>query len=493
LNVGVSVKNDWWGSLVRESSMKVLFVVPPEKSFIESYVAEKVDKGREFRQKLGLLYVAAYLRKSIGITPAIVDCLAEGYEEADLERLVFAERPDLVGFSVLTFNLLDCLAAAAVVKHASPETKICFGGFHPTLFPLETVKLPNVDFVVFGEGERTFSELVKHLLVGSDEAGLATITGLAFKSREGQPVLNGPREPIKRLDDLPLPAHDLINLDKYTFVLAEESKVGAIQTSRGCPSKCVFCDIRMTPYRFRSAESVLEEIGFLISKGVTEFFAVDDTFTINRNRVLRLCELIKNEKIKIRYKISSRVDRVDDEMLHSLAESGCYRIHFGVESGSQRILDYLQKGVTVAQVVKAFELTKKAGIQSLAYMMLGVPSETLEDIKETFQLVRRIMPDHVNYSICTPFPKTCLYEEARRLRLIDADYWQEFAERPDPHFRVRTLNEYFDETALRQIQDKALRHFYMSPRVIFRELSSTKSIKQVFLKAKMGIRVLLPR
>lgn len=473
--------------------MKIFFIIPPEKYFIESYVAEKTVKGREFRQKLGLLYVAGYVRKEIGVEPKIIDCLAEGYSEADLERIIRTERPDLVGFSVLTFNLLDSLEAAAIVKRANPEAKICFGGFHPTLYPLETIKLPNVDFVVFGEGEITFAELVNHLRGKADDSNLQSIPGLAYRSKEGQPIINANREPIGRLDDLPLPAHDLLNLDKYTFVLAEESKVGAIQTSRGCPSKCIFCDMRLTRHRYRSAENVLEEISFLLSKGISEFFIVDDTFTINRNRVLRLCEMIKKEKLNIRYKISARVDRVDDEMLSKLAESGCYRIHYGVESGSQRILDYLQKGITIPQIIKAFDSSRKAGLQRFAYMMLGVPSETLEDMNETFRLIRRITPDHVNYSICTPFPKTYLYEEARRSQLIQDDYWQKFAERPDSSFRIRTLNEYFDEIALRKIQDKALRHFYMSPSVVLRELRRTKGIKQMVLKAKMGIRVLLPR
>lgn len=473
--------------------MKVLFIVPPEKFFIESYVAEKVDKGRELRQKLGILYVAGYLRKRVGIVPRIVDCLAEGLDDESLEKIVHSERPDVVGLSVLSFNLLDCLAAATIVKRASPNTKICFGGFHPTLFPRETVCLPNVDYVVFGEGEVTFSELVLHMIAGADDALLSRIPGLAYRSQEGKPILNEHREPIRRLDDLPLPAHDLLDLEKYTFVLAESSKVGAIQTSRGCPSRCIFCDIRMTQHRFRSAENVLEEIRSLVEMGVEEFFFVDDTFTINRNRVLRLCELIVTEGLKIRYKISSRVDRIDEEMLHRLAESGCYRIHYGVESGSQRVLDYLQKGITVAQIVQAFELTRRTGIQRFAYMMLGIPSETLEDMKQTFHLVRRVAPDHVNYSICTPFPKTHLYEEARRLRLVNTDYWQEFAECPDPGFRVRTLNEYFDENALRQLQDRALRHFYMSPRVVFKELRHTRSIKQMALKARMGLRLLVPR
>lgn len=477
-----------------ELRVKVFFIVPPEEFYIESYVTKKLDKGREFRQKLGILYVAGYLRADTGIIPTVIDCLAEGYNQEALAKIIAAERPDIVGFSVLTFNLLDCLTAAETVKKASPATKICFGGFHTTIYPVQTLSLPVVDYVVFGEGEFTFAELVK--LAGSGktaETDFRLVDGLGFKDRNGAPVLNQPRKPIADLDALPFPAHDLIDMNKYTFVLAGDAKVGAIQTSRGCPSKCVFCDIRMTKYRYRSEENVLQEIKMLKKMGINEFFLIDDTFTINKNRVLRLCKLLISENLGIRYKISSRIDRIDPEMLELLAKSGCYRIHYGIESGSQRILNFLQKEITIEQIERVVDETKKAGIDVFAYMMLGIPTETMEDMKQSFALIRRILPDHVNYSICTPFPKTHLYEQSLQAQNISDDYWQNFATRPTADFKIRTMNGYFDEPHLRKLQDKALRDFYSSPRLIVRELRRTKSLKQLLLKAKTGLRLLLPR
>ena len=473
--------------------MKVLLIVPPAQFFIESYVTKKLDKGREFRQKLGLLYVAGHLRKLTNITPRIIDCLADGLNLESLGNLIREEKPDIVGFSVLTFNLLDCLAVAQMVKTQSPITKICFGGFHATLYPIETLQLPNVDYVVLGEGEITFAELVKTMMAGQTTVeALRQIDGLGFKDGD-VPVINLPRNPVSDLDALALPAHDLVDLNKYTVVLADESKVASIQTSRGCPSKCVFCDIRLTKYRYRSEENVLEEITLLNNMGVNEFFLIDDTFTINKNRVLRLCKLLIEKKLGIRFKISSRIDRIDAEMLDQLAKAGCYRIHYGVESGSQRILDYLQKDISVDSVVSVFEMTKKAGIEVFAYMMVGIPTETMEDIEMSFRLVGRIMPDHVNYSICTPFPKTYLYERSLQYQKIPDDYWHDFAKHPREDFKIRTMNEYFDEGTLRKIQDLALRKFYSSPKVILREIRKTKSMKQLLLKAKMGIRLLIPR
>lgn len=476
--------------------MNIMFIVPPEKYFIESYVTRKLDKGREFRQKLGIMYVAGAVRETLGITPRIVDCLASGYDLDDLKALTKREKPDLVGFSVLTFNLLDCLESARAIQAVSPQTKVCFGGFHVSIYPLETLKLDGVDYVAFGEGEETFPELVQ-CLVKSDQKPtseqLQSIDGIGFFDETGTPVINKPRKMILKLDQLPMPAHDLIDMSKYTVVLADEAKVGAIQTSRGCPSKCVFCDIRMTRYRYRSEEHVLAEIKSLKAMGIREFFFLDDTFTINRKRVIRLCELMIQEKINIRYKISSRIDRIDEDMLALLAESGCYRIHYGIESGSQRMLDFLGKEIKIEQIEDIIAMTKRANIEVFAYMMLGIPTETKADIDASFELIRRIMPDHVNYSICTPFPATKLYQQALEKNDSKDDYWHEFAKKPHPDFKIRTMNEYFNEHQLRQIQDQAIRHFYSSPKVIFREVMRTRSLKQLLVKMRLGFRLLLPR
>ena len=506
--------------------MKVFLVVPPELYFIEAYNTKKVDQKREFRQKLGIMAVAGYLREVGGIIPRIIDSLADGLSLEDLREIFKKEQPDIVGFSVLTFNILDCLDVVSIINEVSPATKVCFGGFHATIQPLETLTLPGVDFIVIGEGEITFTELVLFLkdsplekpkkldnlkelngktnnktrtkldLAGSTaekKEGFAAIDGLGWIDKNGNPILNTPRKAVAKLDTFPYPAHDLINLEKYSLVLAEESKVASIQTSRGCPSKCTFCDIRLTKYRYRSAEHVLSEMQFLKGLGVKEFFILDDTFTINKNRLYKLCNLMIQNGVDIKYKISSRVDKVDQELLDLLAASGCYRIHYGIETGSQRLLDYLEKGVTIQQNIAAIKMTKKAGIETLAYMMIGIPTETREEIQETIDFVDKLQPDRVNYSICTPFPKTKLYQMALENDPTMEDYWTEFAKNPDPNFKIRTLNEYLTKKELRDIQDKALRRFYFSPRRLAREIYHTRSFNQLALKAKVGLRFLLPR
>lgn len=470
--------------------MKVLFIVPPESHSIESYTSKKIIKGREFRPNLGLLCVAGYLRYKTQISPVIIDCLAEGIGYDRIEEIIQKYDPDIVGMSVLTFNLLDCLKTAEIIKQANKNIKICFGGFHPTLYPEETCRLDNVDFVVMGEGEETFAELISKLVDDIDCKRFDEIDGLGWVDNSGNVVLNKHRKPISNLSELPLPAHDLIDISKYTHVLSNESKTAYIQTSRGCPFGCRFCDMRRTTFRSRDEDSVIREIKYLYCKGIKEIFFLDDTITVNKKRVIKLCQRIMDEKIKIKYKISSRVNTVDEEILYYLKRSGCVRIHYGVESGSQRILDYLEKGITIEQIVKAFEMTKQAGIATYAYLMVGVPTETKDDFEATLSLVKRIKPDYITYSICTPFPKTKLYQDLIEQRYFDRDYWQEFAEKPTYDFKLCYANKYFSDTELRGMQDKAMAQFYSSGRFLLKELFHTRSPKQLIVKIKVGYRLL---
>jgi radical SAM superfamily enzyme YgiQ (UPF0313 family) len=472
--------------------MKVLLVVPPQDNFIESYVTRKLDKDRELRPKLGLLYIAGALRQSLGITPVIVDCLAEGLGLEALEERLRQEQPEVVGLSVLTFNLLDCLAVAKAVRRACPRARVCFGGHHVSLYPKETLSFPEVDWVVVGDGEEAFAELVAAV---RDGGGLSAVPGLGWKDAEGRPVLNEPR-PVREsalLDDLPLPAHDLLDLERYTMVVSGEGGVAAVQSSRGCPGRCSFCDMRLSRFRYRSPDHVLRELLWLKELGAKEFFFVDDTFTVRRDRVLELCRKMAEAKLDLPYKVSARVDRIDEETISALARSGCTSIHYGVESGSQRVLDILQKGVTLDQIRKAFRLTKAAGLRSFAYMMLGVPGETPEEMERSIAFVRELQPDHVNYSICMPLPGSPFYAAALREGVIPSDFWLEYARDPRPGLKLPVINGHLDEAALRGLQDRAMRRFYSSFTTILRELGRTRSLGQLLVKARIGLRLLTPR
>ena len=473
--------------------MKIFFIIPPSIHYIEPYAYVQADKSNVSRPLLGILYVAAELKRSLSVELKIIDLNIGGTTLVDLEQILRTEKPDIVGFSVLTFNLLNCMAVCKVIRRVSPATIICFGGCHPTLYPEETMGLGIADVIVIGEGERTFCELVGALDRRDDtgEDALAEIKGIGYRTRDGGIRINERREPIGDLDALPFPAYDLIATEKYSHLLATTDKVVSIMTSRGCPQKCIFCDLRGTPYRFRSPANILEEIRQCYERGVREFFIQDDNFTSSRKRALEFCRLLRDSGMKLKYKISSRVDHIDEKLLRALKQSGCYRMYLGIESGSQAMLDYLEKGVTVEQTREAFRLARACGIDCCAYVMIGIPPEREREIEETRKLVRDIRPRHLQCSICTPMPQTHLYRRLMSEGAITQDYWREFARRPDPSFRIRFASRNFSAEELRGMQNDMQRKFYWSPRIIWREIRETRGMKGLVAKSKMALKMLL--
>ena len=475
-----------------KKEMKIFFIIPPNIHYIEPYAYVEADKSNAVRPCLGLLYVAAVLKRDWGIETCIIDSNADDLTLNDLENIIAEEKPDIVGFSVLTFNLLNCIEVCKLIREQSPATKICFGGWHPTLYPRETLAFDFVDYVVIGEGEQTFSELVsysKENKVNPDQQ-LNGIKGLGYKTEQGTIIINTPRKPMQNLDRLPFPAYDLVDTTKYSNLLACTGNLVTIMTSRGCPQKCIFCDLRRTPYRFRSPANILEEIRFWVGKNVREFFIQDDNFTISRKRTIEFCRLVIDSDLDIKYKISSRVDYLDDELLGYLKRSGCYRIYFGVESGSQKILDYLQKGITVEQIENTFQLAKKHGIDSCAYIIIGSYPESQDDIDKTLRLVKKIRPEHLHCSICAPMPKTYLYHKLLEEGVIKKDYWLAFAKNPDPAFKTPFFNQFFDSQTLRDMQNKIQRRFYLNPMIVLQEIKKTRGLKQFLMKSKMAFKVL---
>jgi radical SAM superfamily enzyme YgiQ (UPF0313 family) len=227
-----------------------------------------------------------------------------------------------------------------------------------------------------------------------------------------------------------------------------------------------------------------------VKRGVNEFFIQDDNFTINRKRTIEFCRLLTDAGLNIKYKISSRVDCIDDEICQYLKSSGCYRIYFGVESGSQKVLDYLEKGITIHHIKTAFKAAHKYDIDCCAYIMIGVPSETEEDIRLTMSLIKDIKPNHLHCSICTPMPRTYFYGKLMDDGIIDRDYWLDFAVTPDPSFKTPFASKLFSAEALRRLQNSIQRQFYLNPRIILHEILKTRGLKQFAAKSQVALKML---
>jgi anaerobic magnesium-protoporphyrin IX monomethyl ester cyclase len=468
--------------------MKVLLINPPSENEIVADNPPVIDAVRGCNPPLGLLYLAGYLQTHAAHDIEILDTQVDGLTYDELRREIARSGADVVGLTAMTMTLIDVLKTVSLVKEVRAETKVVLGGPHVHLFPEETIRLPGVDFLVLGEGEETFADLLKHI---DDPDRLGKNPGIVFRTAD-RVVNTGNRALIADLDALPFPARELTNYTKYGSVLASGDTVTTIFTSRGCPFKCAFCDRPHLGkvFRARSAKNVVDEIESCVKLGIREFLIYDDTFTVDKKRVIDICDLIVERKLDIRFDIRARVDTVHDGMIRKLKGAGCVGINYGVEAGSPEVLKTLNKGISLDQVRNAFRMTKKQGIDALAYFMIGNPGETEKEIQETFRLIEELEPDYLHMTVLTPFPGTRIYADALNQGIVTHDVWTEFAANPDKDFVPPHWGEHFTREALNQLLEQAYQRFYLRPGYVFRRLTKVRSLKELVKKAQAGVRIL---
>jgi anaerobic magnesium-protoporphyrin IX monomethyl ester cyclase len=243
-------------------------------------------------------------------------------------------------------------------------------------------------------------------------------------------------------------------------------------------------------FRARSAGNVVDEIQECVDLGIKDFLFYDDTFTVSRKRVLTICDEILQRRLKIRWDIRTRVDLVDEEMLRMLKRAGCVAIHYGVEAGNDRILKVIKKGFTISKVREIFRLTRRLGIETLAYFMIGLPSERARDIQDTFDLAKDLRPDYAHFTIFSPYPGTELYFLGLEKGIIKTDIWREFARSPGEGFKIPVWEEHFTRDELYGMIVQFYRRFYLQPRYMFSRLWKVRSAGELARKARAGFSVL---
>ncbi|MDP2909882.1 MAG: radical SAM protein, partial [bacterium] len=376
----------------------------------------------------------------------------------------------------------------AAEKRSNKKIFIVLGGPHVHLFPKETAGLKEVDFVIRGEGEIPFLSLLEAL---EERGQLSQVKGLVYKNK-GEIIENPVGDFIENLDELPYPARELLPVKKYSSILGAGRIVTTMFTSRGCPFQCAFCDRPHLgkKFRARSAQSVVDEMGVCLDLGIEEILIYDDTFTVDRRRVLDICGEIAKRGLKFVWDIRARVDTVDEEVLSALKKAGCQRIHFGVESGTEKILEVLNKKITLGQIEKAFKLAKAAGIETLAYFMIGAPTETKEDIYQTINFAKKLNPDFVHITILTPYPATVIYRQALEQGVIKNDYWREFALHPENGVFTRYWEKGLNKKELFDLLNKFYKDFYGRPSYILKQFLRIRSSKDLMKKIKIGLKIL---
>jgi len=439
--------------------LRILLISPPAQSAVKTVVGATGPP-------LGLAYLASVARE-IGWKPKIIDGLAEEPTQRQIAEIVKRFSPDVVGLTATTATVLDAYEVARIVKETSPETLVMIGGPHATFMAEEVLReCPHIDLVVRGEGEITLKEILERIEKGREFYDVAGIT-----YRKGELVKENPPRPlISNLDDLPYPAYDLLPMEKY---VVEGIRFAAIMTSRGCPYNCIFCSSSLQfgkKWRAHSVKRVIDELKLLVEKfKVKEIEFLDDTFTLNMKRAIEIAKNIVKEKLDISWSASSRVNTFNREVGEAIHRAGAHTVYFGIESGSERTLKFIGKGISKRQAIDAVKAAKDSKLNALGSFIIGFPYETEEEIRETIRFANKVGVDLAQFTVATPYPGTRLWQIAVENNLLLTRNWRKYTT-----LDVVMKNIYLTPQKLKKLLLWAYIVFYLHPKRVLKDIFINK-------------------
>ncbi len=468
--------------------MKILLINPPNlsgpKVIREGRCEQRFSSFQYVMVPISLPMIAGLLLKN-NCEVKIIDFMVENYSFDDAVGVSAKFKPNLVIFNFSTLTYKNDLEFVRRLRGKLKSSHFSAIGVHVSALDRETLQESKLDSIIRGEPEMTALKLVEALKGGKQ---LRMVRGLTF--RQGQKIIKNPDRPlIKDLDSLPFAARHLLRQDRY-FVPVHNRPYTLLITGRGCPNRCNFCTARQyygNKFRSRKPEKVIQEIEQVVRESkISDFTMWADTFTFDKNFVMELCGLIKAKNLKIHWMCNARVNTVDLEMLKAMKEAGCFGIAYGVESGNQQILNNIKKGTTLAQIEKAFEITREAKVESLAHVIFGLPGETKATIEETLKFIDRIDPDYAQFYCAVPFPGTEFRLLAKKEDWITTDDWDQYE-----------INQAIIETAtlsreeLANARRMAVLRFYLRKKFILRQLKGIKSFRELLNLLEKGFSFLV--
>ena len=420
---------------------------------------------------LGILYISAFLHKR-GIENKIFDTTFSSKDE--LKKYLVDEKPYYIAIYVNLMTKLNVLEIIRFIKSTEElkNSKIILGGPEVRYNSTDLLK-HGADFVVIGEGEETTLELIKKLEM-KNENDFKQINGIGFKDENGDYFFTPERALINNIDQLPIPNRNGIDIRKYLKAWKEHHKLDAISVStmRGCPYTCRWCSraVYGLSYRRRSPAAVVDELLKIKEEyNPDTIWFVDDVFTISHKWLFAFNEELKKNNLKINYECITRADRMDEDVIKIMKESGCFRVWIGAESGSQKIIDAMDRRVKVEQVREMIKLAKKYEIEAGTFIMLGYPGETESDIEETIDHLKKSNPDHFTITVAYPIKGTEFFQEIEANQ-VDAFNWEAQTDREREFIRTyprkyydfavrRVVNEvkYFKKSNNRLINSEAIK------------------------------------
>lgn len=469
--------------------MRVMLIFPPATRAVRAmYTFQENSKTNiGVKPPLGPMFVAAYLQQHSPHVIKVLDCQILGLDDEQIKDEIRAFKPDVVGVSAWTDFWFDARQCVTLAKQVDPAIHVTLGGPHVSIYPEVTLEHSGCDSIVVGDGEVPFFWLVNALSHGYAPSDLPGLHLKQHGVRAGHELFYIHAD----LDTLPFPDRTMLPYRSYHSVVARNAFVTTMITSRGCPYKCTFCKLNFQKTLSRSADDVLAEMEAIAKLGIREVEVYDDTFTWSKKRLIDICKGMVERGIELDWAIRDRVSSPTPETMEWLARAGCRRIHFGVESGADRTLRTIKKSINVQQAVEAVALAKKHGIEVLTYFMLGLPGETVEDMRETMRFARKLDPDYATFSVTVPYAGTEMYDDGLKSGVIPEDYWLAFAKNPEPNFVVPYFwEEFLNKAQLLSIRDEATRSFYFRPRYVLKQLRRTRSFGEIRRKGSMAFGLL---
>jgi anaerobic magnesium-protoporphyrin IX monomethyl ester cyclase len=443
------------------NAQKTLVLCEPPYVFWDRSM-DRLRQDEESIPGMGVLVLAAVARVQ-GYRVRLVDAKQQGTSVADVSQEIARLRPDYLGISATTISVTNGARIAERVKELLPGVVTILGGAHVSAIPERTLEaFPSIDFGVVGEGEGSLVELLARLDQGR---AVDDVPGLAYR-RDGHIRVNAPAPYIEDLDALPLPAWDLLpdfpHRFQPTLFSYPQAPVATLMTSRGCPFSCSFCDRSTSGKkgRMHSVESVVRLCRHLVGLGVRHIIFVDDLFTVRKQRVVEMCQAFLDNGFTFSWNCNSHPNLLDIDTMRLMKRAGCWQIAYGIESGSQRILDVVKREVRIPRMRETLRMTRATGIRAKGYVMIGHPTEDLDSLAETAEFLKHVELDICQVTKFTPYPGTPSYPTIREYGTFTEDWEQ-----------MNAMNFVFipnglSEEALETYFDHLYRTFYSRPGVL---------------------------